>query len=365
MASRPVDFAKSRTWRGLTTATATPAVASAAAQGGVVVWGYGARHVPPPAGLTGVEEVAACGDFAMALRGDGTVIAWGDNAAGQTAVPPGLSGVVQVSCGAGALALKEDGTVVAWGRGPPVPEGLVGVTEVASGTGFMPFSLALRTDGTVVAWGSNFYGSTDVPAGLSDVVHIAAGYGHAVALRADGSVVGWGINHYGQTVAPAGLTDVVHVAGGYSHTLALRADGTVVVWGYLGRGGPTNTPPGWLRDVVHAATVSYGQWEFSVAVSTSIRTSAEPAPGGGGGLDVVPNPVGRSTVVHVRMLEAAPVRVAAYDALGREAAVLHEGPLPAGTTALPLDASRLAPGVYVVRAVGRTWSTATRLVVAQ
>src|SRR5512140_3525956 len=49
----------------------------------------------------------------------GTVVAWGDNRAGQTNVPPGLSDVIAVSGGVfHSLALKNNGTVVAWGCSP-------------------------------------------------------------------------------------------------------------------------------------------------------------------------------------------------------------------------------------------------------
>ncbi|MEM0964421.1 MAG: T9SS type A sorting domain-containing protein, partial [Bacteroidota bacterium] len=42
-------------------------------------------------------------------------------------------------------------------------------------------------------------------------------------------------------------------------------------------------------------------------------------------------------------------RVAVYDALGREVAVLHEGP-SAGAVTVSVDAGQLAPGAYVIRA---------------
>ena len=44
-------------------------------------------------------------------------------------------------------------------------------------------SVALKQDGTVVAWGGNGSGQTTVPAGLSGVVAIAAGWGNTVALK--------------------------------------------------------------------------------------------------------------------------------------------------------------------------------------
>ena len=48
-------------------------------------------------------------------------------------------------------------------------------------------SLALKSDGTVVAWGANFYGQTNVPAGLSNVIAIALGPEATAALAIVGS----------------------------------------------------------------------------------------------------------------------------------------------------------------------------------
>ena len=75
-----------------------------------------------------------------------------------------------------SLALKEDGTVVAWGSNSSnqceVPSGLEDVVAIQAGGSH---SLVLKEDGTVVAWGWNGFNQCDVPSGLEDVVAIQAG----------------------------------------------------------------------------------------------------------------------------------------------------------------------------------------------
>jgi hypothetical protein len=128
----------------------------------------------------------ACGtEHNLALRGDGTVVAWGGRGSGRTNVPSGLSNVVAIAAG-------------------------------------RDHSLALRLDGTVAAWGSG--AATNVPSGLSNVVAIAGGLAHSLALRADGSVVTWGCCTV-QTNLPAGLTNAIAIAGGGFHSLALLGNG--------------------------------------------------------------------------------------------------------------------------------------------
>jgi len=214
--------------------------------GTVVAWGSnGSGQSNVPAGLGGVVAISAGMNFSLALKSDGTVMAWGINDNSQINVPAGLSGVVAIAAGGyHSLALKADGTVAAWGNHwegqTSVPAGLSGVVAVAAGS---YHSLALKSDGTVMAWGKNDIGQTSVPAGLKGVVAIAAGFSHSLALRSDGTVVAWGANFYGQASVPAGLSDVVAVAAGTNHSLALKADGTVVAWGLNGF-GQTNVPAG-------------------------------------------------------------------------------------------------------------------------
>ena len=182
------------------------------------------------------------------------------------------------------LALKPDGTLLAWGyndRGQlgdgtttphlvpetvPAPSGIGPLSNVIAIAAGYRHSVALRSDGTVWTWGDNTYGQLGtgttvyrvVPtrvvglngAGfLTGVVAIAAGYGHTVALKGDGTVWAWGRNDTGQVgngtrtqqntpVQVKGqdgtgyLTNVTAIAAGWYHTLALKPDGTAWGWGY-------------------------------------------------------------------------------------------------------------------------------------
>ena len=139
--------------------------------------------------------------------------------------------MVAISEGGGhSLALKVNGTVVAWGNNTygeaSIPVGLSNVIAIAAG-GY--HSLALRANGTVVAWGRNIEGQTNVPIGLSNIVAIAAGGYHSLALKSNGTVVAWGLNYYGQTNVPAGLTNVMAIAAGQFHSMALIGNGPPVI----------------------------------------------------------------------------------------------------------------------------------------
>lgn len=206
------------------------------ADGTVTAWGdnaYGAAAVP--ADLTNAVAVSTSGFHSLALRSDGTITAWGDNTHSATILPAGLTNIVAVSAGTRhSLALKSDGTVVAWGSPNTVPSDLSGVVAISAGEGN---SMALKSDGTVVAWGDNGDGKSTVPNGLVNVVGISAGRYHSVALKADGTVVAWGRdtvfdpNATSINLVPSTLKDVVAISAGYNQTSALKADGSVVRWG--------------------------------------------------------------------------------------------------------------------------------------
>ena len=77
------------------------------------VWGGDRGQATVPAGLSDVVAISAGGLHSLALKADGTVVAWGDNLYGQTNVPSGLTNVLAIAgCFEHNLALV--------GEGPPV-----------------------------------------------------------------------------------------------------------------------------------------------------------------------------------------------------------------------------------------------------
>jgi alpha-tubulin suppressor-like RCC1 family protein len=219
-------------------------------------------------GGTIITAIAGGGDHSLAVRDDGTVWAWGynvygalgDGSAVQVRTTPvqvyGLTGITAVAGGNyHSLALKGDGTVWAWGNngegelgngaggGSNVPVQVLNLTGVKAIAAGWYHCLALKYDGTVWAWGWNAYGQLGQDAGnsntpvqvapLSGITAIAAGYGHSLALKDDGTVWAWGYNYEGElgngTTASGShsspaqvliLNDVTAIASGAQHNLA-------------------------------------------------------------------------------------------------------------------------------------------------
>jgi alpha-tubulin suppressor-like RCC1 family protein len=144
-----------------------------------------------------------------------------------------------------------------------VPAGLTNVIAIAAGAAH---SLALKRDGTVQAWGYDGYGGADVPSGLTDVVALAGGVQFSLALKRDGTVVGWGGDAYGASEIPSGLSNVLAIAAGYPHSLALKRDGAVVGWGYDFY-GQTDSPSG-LTNVAAISASSYHSLAITLTAAT-------------------------------------------------------------------------------------------------
>ncbi len=270
--------------------------------------------------LSGVTAISCGGSFAMALKQDGTVWAWGGrnnpgvlgngtNASSERPVQVlGLMGVTRISAGRWhTLALHADGTVSSWGVNyygdlgngvidqifPPTtyntPTPVLGLSGASGVTAGAVNSSALRPDGTVLIWGSNMNGqlgnvtstTRSTPSNVSTLTgidKISAGLDFTMALKQDGTVWTWGDNFYGQLgdgtaamrsmpVQVLPLSGVSAVAAGQYHSLALKQDGTVWAWGWnlndqLGSGGTTQylKSPVQVQQINDVSAIAAGSW---------------------------------------------------------------------------------------------------------
>ncbi|MDX1419470.1 MAG: T9SS type A sorting domain-containing protein [Rubricoccaceae bacterium] len=103
----------------------------------------------------------------------------------------------------------------------------------------------------------------------------------------------------------------------------------------------------------------WGPDEGRGAASASARSEAPP--GAWALHPAYPNPFSGRATVRYDVPEAGPVRVAVYDALGREVAVLVDGEQAAGTHEVAFDAGALSSGVYLARMTAAGASQTQRL----
>ena len=176
-------------------------------------------------------DMSAGWDFTFILD-EGEIYAAGINTEGQlgdntTTTRPtrfkisGISGVKQVSAGyQHALAVKPDGSVYSWGHNEHSKLGNGGTSSVyaptainLSGIDYVAalnkHSLAISNSGTVYAWGYNNSGqlgdgtttkrlSPVLIQGLADIVMIAGGASHSIAVDSSGTIWVWGDNSMNQ-----------------------------------------------------------------------------------------------------------------------------------------------------------------------
>ncbi len=109
---------------------------------------------------------------------------------------------------------------------------------------------------------------------------------------------------------------------------------------------------------LYAATV-VGVWRTTAPVYAVARESGAPAPLADGlGVTVWPNPAASVATVSLRLAGPERVRVAVLDALGREVAVIHDGPTQNGQR-FEIETASLTAGRYLVRLEAASGASAT------
>jgi len=269
-------------------------IAAIKTDGTLWIWGGGssgqlgnavttARSTPVTtfAGGTNWRQVSSGGSHTAAIKNDGTLWVWGNNAYGRLGTNDVVQKLTPVTTFAGGnnwkqvaagfsqtLAIKTDGTLWVWGSSTNGRLGtndeiqrLTPVTTFTGGNNWKQISsgsshvAAIKTDGTLWNWGSGANGrlgtndiidrSTPVTtfAGGNDWKQVSNGYFHTVAIKTDGTLWGWGFTGYGQlgtrTISSrstpvttfAGGNNWKQVSAGSESTSAIKTDGTLWVWG--------------------------------------------------------------------------------------------------------------------------------------
>ena len=88
-----------------------------------------------------------------------------------------------------------------------------------------------------------------------------------------------------------------------------------------------------------------------VAFGGALPTPIEPGPATGSRVSAAPNPFRGSTTLTLAVPHRGHARLAVYDGLGREVAVLLDGAVDAGRREVVFDASALPAGAYLYRLV--------------
>lgn len=223
------------------------------------------------------QSVSAGHIHNLAVKTDGTLWAWGNNASGQLGIGPINESLVPAQVGKSSgwvtvksgtlysLALKSDGSLWAWGGNSSGQLGLgsqnntnipvkVGVdTDWASISAGSYTSLAVKKDGTLWAWGANWYGQLGDGTIVEKAAPIQIGsnsdwsvaftaWAHSMAIKKDGTLWAWGINNRGQlgdgttedkhTPVKIGEdNDWLSVSLDHYTSFAIKTDGTLWGWG--------------------------------------------------------------------------------------------------------------------------------------
>ena len=228
-----------------------------------------------------VLKISGGGFHAIALKANGTPVAWGYNTNGQATIPSGLSDIKSVAGGKyWSAVLKNNCTVKIWGTEVAGDYPIVAIPanenknliQITIGDNH---AAVLSADGKVFAWGNDQQYSSpgssnikEIPDFSARIKKISSGRYHVLALDIDGRVYAWGNNTLNQCTVPGiiRLKKVKDISAGAHHSLVIYGSGYIYAWGAKDRksDGSTSNQTHW-----GAGTISRLNTEIKDAVAVA------------------------------------------------------------------------------------------------
>lgn len=310
--------------------------------------------------IDNVVAIAGGISHALAIKSDSTVWAWGRNeygALGDSSVwgdstwfeslkpvqVHNLTNAIEIAAGSEySAALKDDGTVWSWGDNA---YGTLGIDTMGAGTRV------------------RFPCSTHI----FDVIAIDVFFLHTISAKSDGTVWSWGCGIFGQMgnnsdttcdkpVQAHILTNATAVTAGHGHSLAIE-DSIAWAWG-LNNGGQlgnnstvTQKEPVQVHNLINVTAIGAGREHsfaigdtFPAAIAIGGKKITDPI-----SLAVAPTVGRNSFCIKYSIPKSGFVRLKLYDITGSVKNVLFEKDLRCGSYSSTLDLSDVSSGIYFLR----------------
>ncbi len=180
--------------------------------------------MPMPDGLSGVTGIAAGPYHSLALKNDGTVVAWGSDSSGQITVPAGTTGVIAIAASAANSIALRDATqdtapiITIQPVSQSVPE-IQSATFTVTANGGGPFTYQWRKNGLAIS------GATSAKLTLANLIFADAGDYDVVVSNHVGTVTS---NVVTLTITPAVTVPSMPIL--YMAT-AITTNGFTARWG--------------------------------------------------------------------------------------------------------------------------------------